>query len=556
MTAPDGFDAIVVGAGINGMTAAALLAREGWSVALLDSADEIGGFIGSAELIRPGYVHDIWSSWHPLFVTGPAYAKLGPDLHRHGLAYANTDGALTASVADDGTVTMAWRDPAATAAQFADQTDGATYLAALDRFGAHVGAIGGLLGSELRGSALVRHTLGLARPGGTTELEAYARDVATSGRAWCRREFRGHEVDHLWAPWLLHAGLAPDNASGGLMIPVFAASMHAAGTPVVVGGAARFVAAFRALLDELGVTVRTGTRVHAIEITSGHATGVRAATAEGEVRLRANRAVLASVTPSALYLDLLPAGTVPDAARRDALGYRPGRAAAQLHLALSGPVPWNDERLATVPLLHLSDGSASTAISCAEAEAGLLPRRPTVVVGQQHVLDPSRAPEGAATLWIQLQELPRRLAGDAAGEIDTSDGWNPAAVEALADRVIARIERHAPGLGSRILGRHLVGPADLAARNANAVDGDPYGGSNELDQNLMWRPGPATARHRTVVPGLWHIGASTHPGPGLGGGSGHLVAEQLTRPSRSASVLDGARRAVTGRRGTGAATSP
>jgi phytoene dehydrogenase-like protein len=167
-----------------------------------------------------------------------------------------------------------------------------------------------------------------------------------------------------------------------------------------------------------------------------------------------------------------------------------------------------------------------------------------VVVGQQHVLDPSRAPEGAATLWIQLQELPRRLVGDAAGEIDTGEGWSPAAVEALADRVVARIERHAPGLGSRILGRHLIGPADLAARNANAIDGDPYGGANELDQNLMWRPGPATARHSTVVPGLWHIGASTHPGPGLGGGSGHLVAEQLTRPSRRASLLDGARRAV------------
>jgi phytoene dehydrogenase-like protein len=545
MTASDGFDAIVIGAGINGMTAAALLAREGWSVALLDSADDIGGFIGSAELIRPGYVHDVWSSWHPLFVTGAAYAKLGPDLHRHGLAYANTDGALTASVADDGTVTMAHRDPAATADQFADPSDAAAYLAALDRFGAHVGAIGGLLGSELRGPALVRHTFGLTRPGGTAELEAYARDLATSGRAWCRREFRGHEVDHLWAPWLLHAGLAPDNAGGGLMMPVFAATLHAAGLPVVVGGAARFVAAFRALLDELGVTVRTGTRVHAIDLTDGRATGVHADTAEGEVRLRAHRAVLASVTPAALYTDLLPAGAAPAEVRRDALGYRSGRAAAQLHLALSGPVPWTDQRLAAIPLIHLSDGSASTAISCAEAEAGLLPRRPTVVVGQQHVLDPGRAPEGAATLWLQLQELPRRLLGDAAGEIDTSGGWTPAAVDALADRAIARIERHAPGLSARILGRHLVGPADLTARNANAVDGDPYGGSAELDQNLMWRPGPASARHRTAIPGLWHIGASTHPGPGLGGGSGHLVAEQLTRPSRRASVLDSARRTLT-----------
>jgi phytoene dehydrogenase-like protein len=541
----DASDAIVVGAGINGMCAAALLAREGWSVTLLDAAPDIGGFIGSAELTRPGYVHDTWSSWHPLFLTGAAYAQLGPDLHRHGLEYANSDGTLTASVADDGTVTMAYRDPAATAREFADPADGAAYLAALDRVGAHIGAIGGLLGSELRGPALVRHALGLARPGGPGELESYARDVATSGRGWCRREFRGREVDHLWAPWLLHAGLSPDHASGGLMIPVFAATMHGAGLPVVVGGAGRFVTAFRALLDELGVTVRTGTRVEAIEVADGRTAGVRARTPEGQVVLGARRAVLASVTPAALYTELLPAGAVPDPVRRDAVSYRHGRAAVQLHLALSGPVPWTDRRLAEVPLVHLSDGSASTAIACAEAEAGLLPRRPTVVLGQQHVLDPTRAPEGAATLWLQLQEMPRELLGDAAGEIDTSAGWAPRAVEALAERVVARIERHAPSLGAHIVGRHLIGPADLTAHNVNAVGGDPYGGAAELDQSLMWRPGPATARHRTVIPGLWHIGASTHPGPGLGGASGHLVAEQLTRPSRPASLVAGARRAVT-----------
>ncbi|HWN35900.1 MAG TPA: NAD(P)/FAD-dependent oxidoreductase, partial [Pseudonocardia sp.] len=385
------FDAVVVGAGVNGMTAAALLARDGWSVALLDAADDIGGFIGSGELTRPGYVHDTWSSWHPLFVTGGAYAALGTDLHRHGLEYANTDGALTASVADSGAVTLAHRDPVATASGFADPADAATYLAALERFGAHVGAIGGLLTSELRGPALPRHTLGLARPGGRRELETYARDVASSGRAWCRREFRGSEVDHLWAPWLLHAGLSPDHASGGLMIPVFAATLHGAGLPVVLGGAGRFAAAFRALLAELGVTVLTGTRVEAIEVAGGRAVGVRARTAGGPVSPRARRAVLASVTPAALYTELLPAEHVPARVRREAVGYRHGRAAAQLHLALSGPVPWSDPRLAEVPLVHLSDGSASTAIACAEAEAGLLPRRPTVVVGQQHVLDPGRA---------------------------------------------------------------------------------------------------------------------------------------------------------------------
>jgi len=201
----------------------------------------------------------------------------------------------------------------------------------------------------------------------------------------------------------------------------------------------------------------------------------------------------------------------------------------QIHVALSGPLGWHDSRLGEVPLFHLSDGSASTAIACAEADAGLLPRRPTVVVGQQHVLDPSRVPAGAAALWLQLQELPFRPLGDAGGELSTDDGWTPSLATAFADRVLARIARHAPDLRSKVLAVDVVTPADLAAHNVNAVDGDPYGGAGELDQSYLWRPLPGSGRHATFVRGLWHIGASTHPGPGLGGASGHLVAGTLIR---------------------------
>jgi phytoene dehydrogenase-like protein len=179
-----------------------------------------------------------------------------------------------------------------------------------------------------------------------------------------------------------------------------------------------------------------------------------------------------------------------------------------------------------VPLVHLSDGSASTAIACAEAEAGLLPRRPTVVVGQQHILDPSRVPAGAAALWLQLQEVPFAPIGDAAGELDVAGGWDAALARAYAERVLDRVEAHAPGLRELVVGLDVITPADLAAYNPNALAGDPYGGSAELDQNLLWRPG-----HATPVPRLWHIGASTHPGPGLGGASGHLVARRLLTPT-------------------------
>lgn len=518
------YDAVVVGGGINGLAAAARLARGGWSVALVDDHDRVGGFVAAQE--HDGFVHDTWSSWHPLFVTGPAYAAFGDDLHRHGLAYANTDGPLTATVAGDGSVALAHRSVEATVAGFAEAADRDAYRAMIDRFGAHAAGIGGLLGAELHAPGMLGPVATLARAAGVAGMETYARDALTSGRSWMRARFTGPETDRLWAPWLLHAGLAPDSASGGLMVPIFAATMHGAGLPVVTGGADHFLTAWERLLDELGVAVHTGCRVERVTVASGRATGV----AGDGFAFRARRAVLASVTPPALYGSLLPPTVVPPPVADAAARYRPGRAAMQIHVTLSGPVPWADSRLREVPLVHVCDGSDSTAVACAEAEAGLLPRRPTVVVGQQHVLDPTRVPEGAAALWLQLQELPFAPVGDAAGELDTADGWDATLAGGYADRVLDRVAAHAPGLRELVGRVDVLDPTAIAAHNPNALRGDPYAGSAELDQNFWWRPLPTSGGHATPVPGLWQIGASTHPGPGLGRASGFLVADRLATP--------------------------
>ena len=167
-----------------------------------------------------------------------------------------------------------------------------------------------------------------------------------------------------------------------------------------------------------------------------------------------------------------------------------------------------------------------------EAERGLLPAEATIVVGQPMAVDPSRAPDGSWILWIQLQEVPSRPKGDAAGEIETGDGtWTEELRERYADRIQARIAAHAPNFESAILRRVVLSPADIEAANPNMPGGDIYSGSCALDQNLLWRPRPGLPGHRTPVDGLWHIGASTHPGPGLGAGSGTLVAKELLRPT-------------------------
>lgn len=518
---------VIIGSGINGLVAAAELARAGRQVILLERNERIGGFVAADDLTLPGFAHDTFSSWHPLFVSSAAYGELGPELAARGLEYANDETVVTASTADvagERRTAIAYRDPERTAAGFASQADRDAYLGMLERFGAHAPFVFGALGAELGSNKVLGRLAWKAFRGLKADgLEALARDAVSGGRGYLRRNFEGWEVDALWTPWLLHSGLGPDHATGGMMIPVFAGAMHQFGLPVVRGGVQGFLDAFERLLRDSGVEIRLGEEAEEIVLAGGKVAGVR--TSSGII---AADTVLASVSPGVLYGTLLGGSPAVAALREGARGYRPGRAAMQLHFALDRPLQWEDEALRGVPLVHLSDGAGSTGVACAQAEAGLLPSTPTVVVGQQSVVDPSRAPEGRATLWLQLQEVPFAPIGDAAERIDVSGGWADESLRRhYVDRVLDRLERFAPGTRETVLAEHVIAPNDLVAANPNAVAGDPYAGSAELDQNLRWRPYPGAVDHRTPVPGVWHIGAATHPGPGLGAGSGHLVAQRL-----------------------------
>ncbi len=202
----------------------------------------------------------------------------------------------------------------------------------------------------------------------------------------------------------------------------------------------------------------------------------------------------------------------------------------QIHYALDALPKWKGgEELGKVALLHVTPGLDGVSRAANECERGLLPAEPTICVGQPTALDPSRAPAGKAILWLQLPEAPRRLKGDAAGEIAIpEDGrWTDVVREAFADRAESLFSRHIDDFRSHVIARKAYSPADLEAMNINLVGGDPYGGYCGVDQFFLWRPFPGSINHKTHLPGLYHIGASTHPGPGLGGLSGFLLANSL-----------------------------
>jgi phytoene dehydrogenase-like protein len=523
-------DAVVVGSGINSLACAALLARAGWRVAVLEREAELGGCVRTAELTDPGYVHDVFSAWHPLWVGGPAHAELGQELSERGLEYLNTE-LPTATAFPDGSSAFLHRTGEANAAEHGDE-----WTRMLESFFPNADLAFGVLGTELFSKAGLGLGAKAYRRLGRRGAVEFAGRLLVSCRDWLTETFPSERTHGLLAPWVLHTGLGPDAAASGYMAQVIAVAVQEGGMPIPRGGGARLVDALVRLIRDHGGTVETGRDVERVLVESGRATGVRLA--DGESVL-ADRAVIANVTPTQLYERLLADGDVPAPVAEQGRRYRYGRSEMQIHFALSEPARWGgDDRLARTAVAHLTPGLDGVSRAVNEAERGLLPAEATVVVGQPLTMDPSRAPDGAGLLWIQLQELPWRVKGDAAGELDVGDGtWTEELRERYADRIQARIAQHVPNLESALRKRVVLSPADLEAANVNLRHGDPYSGSLALDQNFLWRPFAASPGHATPVERLWHIGASTHPGPGLGAGSGTLVAQQLLQPPLPARTL-------------------
>ncbi|MGZ6581267.1 MAG: phytoene desaturase family protein [Gaiellaceae bacterium] len=523
-------DAIIVGSGVNSLACGAFLARAGWRVAVLERESELGGAVRTAELTEPGFHHDVFSAWHPLWVGGPAHAELGDALAERGLEYLNTVHP-TGTLFPDGESAFLTTGTDGNAAELDRHApgDGDAWRGTIAAVAAQAELVFGVLGTELWSRAGLNLGVRAYRRLGRRGLAEFSGELVQSSRDWLTTTFRSERAHGLLAPWVLHTGLGPDAAASGFMTRVIAFAIEAGGMPIPRGGGARLVDALVRLIEDHGGTCQTGQDVERIVVTGGRATGVRLT--DGKV-LDAGRAVVCNVTPTQLYGRLLEPDEVPAEIGEAAKRFRFGRSEMQIHFALSERPRWDgDDRLGRTAIVHLTPGLDGVSRAVNEAERGLLPAEATVVVGQPLTIDDTRAPAGKGLLWIQLQELPWQVRGDAAGELDTGDGtWTESLRERYADRIQARLAQHIPNLEASILKRVVLSPADLQAANINLQQGDPYSGSLALDQNFLWRPFARQPGHSTPIHGLFQIGASTWPGPGLGAGSGTLVAKELLQP--------------------------
>ncbi|PHR59930.1 MAG: FAD-dependent oxidoreductase [Robiginitomaculum sp.] len=520
------YDYLIIGSGINALICASLLAKKGLKVCILEREDKAGGCIKTGEVTQKGFKHDLMSGFYPEFLASKAYEALGDDLHAHGLEFLNTQYP-TASLLPNGRYFILKTDRAENikALNALHAGDGDSFAKDMDDFGANAHLTFGLLGNEVMSFATLKMLANEMRKNGLTSLTNFFGKASRSARTWLDA-YKSEEARACFAPWVLHAGMDIDGAMSGYMGRVFAFALEAVGMPVVKGGSENIVKAFESFLVSKNCAIKTNIYVKKITVKSGRA--VSLIDSKG-VEYFAKKGIICNTTPTQLYGEnsLIPREFIPEPIKTRTQNYQYGRGNMIIHLALAHAPHWPHPDLAKTAMIHISDNLAQTTQSLADTRNGLLPKRATIAVGQKVAIDPSRAPDGKFSLWLQLHEIPRDLKGDAAGKIDTQQGWNENVREAYADRIISQLEEFAPGLRELILARNVYSPIDLEKLNMNLVGGDPYSGANTVDQFLLWRPLRGLKGHRTPVKNVYHIGASTHPGPGLGGTSGFLVGSQL-----------------------------
>lgn len=500
MSAPD---AVVIGAGPNGLVAANVLADAGWDVLVLEAQGSPGGGVRSAGYLGPGYVADICSAFYPLVVASPVIASF--ELERYGLRWSRAPVVLAHPLLD-GRCALLFQDLERTveSVEALGKGDG-------DAWRRLVG-VWGLVGPSFLSSFFtpfppVRSGLKLAAKAREAGLLRMARFASLPVRRLAQEELAGPGA-LLLAGCAMHADLAPESAGSAMFGWVLAMLGQQFGFPAVEGGAGNLTAALVRRLESRGGVLRCGAEVRDVLVRGGRATGVR--TAEGEL-VMARRAVLADVAAPALYGQLVPWDELPPPLRDDMRHFHWDYSTVKVDWALSGEVPWQAADVSQAGVVHVGGDMDAMTRYCAQLAMGRLPDEPFVIMGQMTTADPTRSPPGTQSLW-GYTHVPRGLR------------WDAGEPEVMADRVEQQIERFAPGFSGKVRARHVLGPHELEVHNANAVGGAVNGGTAALHQQLFFRPTPGLGRPETPVRGLYLASASAHPGGGVHGACGANAA--------------------------------
>ena len=466
------FDAIVVGAGPNGLAAAIELAKRGKRVCVYEANETIGGSARSAALTLPGFIHDTCSAVHPLAVGSPFFKNLS--LAEYGLEFIYPPAAV-AHPFDDGSAILLHRSVEQTAAQFG--RDGRSY----ERLLTPLVRSWEKLAPELLGPVhFPRHPFAMAR---------FSLHAIRSAAGFVKSRFKEDRTRAFFAGAAAHSCLSLQQLGTTAFGLVLLTLGHTGGWPIPRGGTQNISNALSAYLKSLGVEIVTGRRVQSLD------------------DLASSRCVLFDLTPRQILN--IAGDRLPSSYRKKLGAYRYGPAVFKMDWALDGPVPWRAAECAQSATVHVGGTFAEIEASESAVWEGKCTDRPFLLVAQPSLFDPSRAPAGKHTLWAYCH-VPNGSTLD------------------MTEQIENQIERFAPGFRSRIIARSVLSPAQMESLNANLVGGDINGGAATITQ-LFTRPTIRT--YSTPLKNVYICSASTPPGGGVHGMCGYHAARTALRKS-------------------------
>ncbi|MCV7289186.1 NAD(P)/FAD-dependent oxidoreductase [Mycolicibacterium wolinskyi] len=501
----DSADAVVIGAGHNGLVAAAMLADAGWDVQVLEAQPQPGGAVKSAELF-PGYISDLYSAFYPLSVASPALTAL--QLEDHGLRWTHAPAVVghPRSPGDEDAAVI-YRDIDRTAAELDHHHsgDGDRWIALFEQWQR---VKGGLTSSLFAPFPPVRGLVQLLRALGTADALKLAHLLLLPAGVMAEQLFDSEPARLLLLGNAMHADVPIDAPGSGVMGYLLIMMAQDGGWPVPVGGAGQLTAALVNRASSAGARIECGRDVDGIEVRGGRAVAVR--TTDGQ-RVRVRRAVIADTSAPRLFRDLLPADAVPDAMVRDMSRFVWDTPVLKVNYALDAPIPWRSKNLNDVGTVHVGADHDGLIRWMADLNTATLPDKPFMLFGQMTTADPSRSPAGTESAWAYTH-LPRGVSDDASAD-------------RLAERVDEVLEEYAPGFGQHIAGRTIQRPSDLEAGDANLHTGAVNGGTSQLFQQLIFRPAPGFGRAETPVDNVYLGSAGATPGGGVHGVCGRNAAK-------------------------------
>lgn len=518
-------DVIIIGAGHNSLTAALYLQKAGLKVLMVELSNVPGGAAKTAEVTETGFKHDLFATNIGLFLGSQVYRDYKEKLNKHGFDVVMSDRPF-ANVFPGKRCIKVYKNAEKTQLEIKrySSSDARSWTDMITYFNRISPYLFPILQMPIPSVKMLRHAWGIHRKLGAGEVYNLANLLIKSTNGFLKERFESDEVKALLAPWAFHLDFGPEVAGGATFSFLESSADHLNGMAFSRGGVGNLIHAMVTLIKLNGGQLVLGKRITRILVSKGMSVGVR--DAEGN-DYYAKMGVIANVTPDQL-IRLVEQKDLPDIFVGKAKKYRFGPGTMMIHMALDGPLEWEaDSDLASFAYVHVGPYLEDISLTYHQVVNGYLPSSPLLVVAQQSLTDPTRAPEGKHVLWVQVRALPAKPKGDAMGTI-AGESWEDIK-ESYCERVINKIALFAPNIKNIIRKVHIYSPKDLENENPNLINGDNVGGSHHLDQNFFFRPFSGWSNYKTPIKRLFMTGAATWPGGGLNATSGYLAAKQLLR---------------------------